>query len=67
MNNWERTAVDRKSSGWVGTVLQILTLGIAGPGEHFEVTYTNRLNGSIVKGEGTTEQEADARARALLV
>lgn len=67
MNNWERTAVDKRSSGWVGTVLQILTLGIAGPAERFEVTYKNRLNGQIVTGEGTTEAEADARARALCV
>ena len=67
MNNWERTAVEKKTSGWVGTVLQILTLGIAGPPERWEVVYKNKANGETVTGEGTTEAEADARARALCV
>ena len=67
MNNWERTTVAKKSSGWVGTVLQILTLGIAGPAERWEVIYTNKINRQVVTGEGTTEAEADARARALCV
>lgn len=67
MNNWERTAVDKKTSGWIGTVLQILTLGIAGPAERWQVVYRNAKNGQTVTGEGTTEAEADARARALCV
>jgi hypothetical protein len=65
MSDWERLGSEKQTGGWVGTVLQILTLGIAGPNEHWEVTYKNRQNGQLVKGVGTTEQEADARARAL--
>jgi len=60
---WEK-AVEKRDRGWVGTLLQILTLGIAGAVDYWEVEYRNRQNGKVVRGTGTTEAEADARARA---
>lgn len=61
---WEKAVVEKKEAGWAGTVLQIATLGLSGPPEHWEAAYRNRETGRIVKATGTTAEEAEARARA---
>lgn len=63
---WEKAVVEKKDGGWIGTVVQIATLGLSGPPEHWEVSYRNRLTGQTIKGVGTTEEEAEARARNLI-
>ena len=64
-NGWEKTESKQNTGSWVSTLLQIATLGIAARPDQWEVIYTNRLNGRTVRGIGTTEQEADARARQM--
>jgi hypothetical protein len=61
---WEKAVVEKKDGGWLGTVVQIATLGLSGPPEHWEVSYRNRQTGQTVKAIGTTQEEAEARARA---
>lgn len=62
--SWEKTGSRNTSSGALATILKIITLGIASNPEPWEVEYTNRKTGSVVRGFGATEMDADSNARA---
>lgn len=61
-SNWEKTVSRQKGGGAMGTIVQILTLGIAENPKVWEVEFRNRLTGQTVKGSGTSEAEAERRA-----
>jgi hypothetical protein len=62
--SWEKTATRKSGDGAFATMVKILTLGIAANPEPWEVEYTNRKTGELVRATGATEEEADANARA---
>ena len=64
--SWEKTATRDRGHGALATVVKIVTLGIAANPEPWEVEYTNRVTGAVVRGTGATEADADARARTFL-
>ncbi|HEY6844256.1 MAG TPA: hypothetical protein VI391_08820, partial [Thermoanaerobaculia bacterium] len=50
---WQQTVRHKKNGGgFMSTVVQILTLGIAEKPEQWEVEYKNRTTGAIVRGVG---------------
>ena len=64
---WVKTGSRNTGGGAIGTILKIVTLGIAANPEPWVVEYTNRKTGAHVCGTGATETDADARARARLM
>jgi hypothetical protein len=66
-DNWQETSREMKlSTGTLSTLVQILTLGIAGRPEVWEVEYKNRLTGQTVRGTGPNPAAAQQQAQALM-
>lgn len=64
---WEKSASRDTGHGPFATVIKIMTLGIGANPEPWEVEYTNRTTGAVVRGTGATEADADAKARSTFL
>ena len=56
----------KEGGGFLATLVQILTLGIAEKPEMWEVEYKNRATGEIVRGVGASLAAAEKNAAARL-
>jgi len=66
-DNWQETSREVKASGGpLSTLFQILTLGIAGKPEMWEVEYKNKLTGQTVRASGPSPAAAQQRAQELM-
>jgi len=66
-DNWQETSREVKSSaGPLSTLVQVITLGIAGKPEIWEVEYKNKVTGETVRGSGPSPAAAQQRAQALM-
>jgi hypothetical protein len=65
--NWQQTVRQKtNSSGFMATLVQILTLGIAEKPDEWEVEYKNRVTGEVVRGVGPSLAAAEKDASARL-
>ena len=63
-DNWQETSREMKAGGGpFSTLVQILTLGIAGKPERWEIEYKNRVTGETVRGSGPSPAAAQQQAK----
>ena len=66
-DNWQETSRQMKTGGGsLSTLFQILTLGIAGKPEVWEIEYKNRVTGETVRGTGASPAAAQQQAQARI-
>ena len=62
--NWQETSREVKTGGGpLSTIVQILTLGIAGRPEMWEIEYRNKVTGEKVRGTGPSPAAAQQQAQ----
>ena len=66
-DNWQEISREMKTSeSTLGTLVQILTLGIAGKPESWEIAYKNKVTGETVRGTGPSPAAAQHQAQELM-